>query len=108
LTEYQRFRTHTLVRLKKFTWIILSALYVSLLTALAMKLTSLLVLFLFDGHSLFADGLEYFAHACAISSFVASLISDLLHQLKGTDLGELLGRMIAGLGNLLRRLISSF
>jgi hypothetical protein len=81
------------VRLKKFTWIILSALYVALLTALAMKLTTLLVRFLFDGHSVFADKLEYFEHAFAISSFVASLISDLLQQIKGTDLGTLRGRV---------------
>lgn len=93
MTEVQRFQSQILRRLRKFTWIVLSALYVAFLTALGMKVTSLFVRFLFDGNSAFAAGLEYCEHAFAILSFVASLLSDVLHQIKGTELGELLHRL---------------
>jgi hypothetical protein len=94
MTENQRFRKKLTKKLHNFSLIIVSGLYVATLTAIAMKLVSLLTSLLFRNANPFAHGLEICSHLVAVLSFLASVLTDVFDQLEDTRLGCVLNRWL--------------
>jgi hypothetical protein len=97
MTELQRFRNQIFRRSIKFTLIVVSALFVATLTTVGMKATTLLVNSIFHGNSTFGDKLVYWGHTVSVTTFVASILSDLLEQMKGTELDRIVRTLLSKL-----------